>query len=147
VTVAHMGNFEIGLNDADMEKVQKFTEMQANAELGKNPGLQGYAQAQMMMGAGQGMSKGGEAGGAALQGMGLGMGMGMANMFNQNMQNQNQNQQRQAPPQAQGGAGMVTCSKCGQQASGKFCQGCGSPLVAAGPRHCTECGTELAGGA
>jgi membrane protease subunit (stomatin/prohibitin family) len=150
VSVPHLGNFEIGLNDQDQERLNKFTDLAANAALGRDPGLQGYAQAQMVRGAGQGMAKGGEAGGAALQGMGLGMGMGMANMFNQNMQ------QRPPPgapqPQAAGGgaamAGMVTCGKCGSQVgAGKFCNSCGAPLAAAGPKHCTNCGNEVAPGA
>jgi hypothetical protein len=28
----------------------------------------------------------------------------------------------------------------------KFCQECGTPLAAAGPKHCTACGAELAAG-
>ncbi len=157
VSVPHLGNFEIGLNDQDQERLNKFTDLAANAALGRDPGLQGYAQAQMMMGAGQGMSKGGEAGGAAMQGMGLGMGLGMANMFNQNMQQQrppNGPQQGPGyggPPQGQGGApaaGLVSCGKCGSQVSaGKFCNSCGAPLAADGPKHCTDCGVEVAAGA
>jgi membrane protease subunit (stomatin/prohibitin family) len=82
VVVPHLGNFEVSLNDEDMEKVQKLTELQANAAIGRDPGLQGFAQAQMMMGAGKGFEKGGESSGNAMAGLGLGMGMGMVNQFN-----------------------------------------------------------------
>lgn len=100
VEVMRFGNVEASLNDNDMEKLQNLTEMQAHADLGTNPGLQGFAQAKMMMGAGEGFAKGGEGGGAALQGMGLGMGMSMANMFQQNQQQRPFGNQQQQAPQA-----------------------------------------------
>ena len=153
VQVNQLGSIEVALNDADTEKLSKYTETQAYADLGTNPGLQGYAQAKMMMGAGEGFAKGGEGSGNALGGMGMGMGMAMANMFSQNQQNQNQQRgnapvQGQAPGGPQGGGNLVACGKCGNQVPpGKFCAGCGSPLAAAGPRHCSECGGELGAGA
>jgi membrane protease subunit (stomatin/prohibitin family) len=53
-----------------------------------------------------------------------------------------------APAAAQGGAASVTCPKCSKTvAPGKFCAECGSPLAAAGPKFCSGCGTQLAGGA
>jgi membrane protease subunit (stomatin/prohibitin family) len=141
VQVLRLGSVEVAFSDSDTEKLQKFTETQAYADLGSNPGLQGYAQAKMMMGAGEGMSKGGEASGNAMAGIGLGMGMAMANQFGQ------QQQRAQQPQAPQGQAGQVQCAKCGNMvASGKFCASCGAPLAAAG-HHCTECGTALAPGA
>ncbi len=40
------------------------------------------------------------------------------------------------------------CSQCGHKNEEgiKFCQECGSPLAASGPKHCTSCGVELAPG-
>ena len=40
------------------------------------------------------------------------------------------------------------CPSCGHKNDEgiKFCQECGTPLVAAGPKHCTACGAELAPG-
>jgi hypothetical protein len=40
------------------------------------------------------------------------------------------------------------CSNCGHKNPEdiKFCQECGSPLAATGPKHCTTCGAELAAG-
>ena len=149
VQITRLGSVEVSFSDADSAKLQQRTEMESYADLGQNPGLQGYAQAKMMMGAGEGMSKGGEGAGNAMAGMGMGMGFGMANMYTQ--QQQQTQHQRGAPPPQQGqapGGNLVACGKCGQQVPpGKFCAGCGAPLAVAGPRHCTECGNELAAGA
>ena len=40
------------------------------------------------------------------------------------------------------------CPSCGHKNDDgvKFCQECGSPLAASGPKHCTSCGAELAAG-
>jgi DNA-directed RNA polymerase subunit M/transcription elongation factor TFIIS len=40
------------------------------------------------------------------------------------------------------------CPECGHKNPDgvKFCQECGTPLVASGPKHCTSCGAELAAG-
>ena len=40
------------------------------------------------------------------------------------------------------------CPNCGHKNTEgvKFCQECGSPLAAVGPRHCTSCGAEIAPG-
>lgn len=40
------------------------------------------------------------------------------------------------------------CGGCGHKNPDgvKFCQECGQPLAAAGPKHCTSCGVELAAG-
>ncbi len=37
------------------------------------------------------------------------------------------------------------CSSCGHKnpEGVKFCQECGAPLAASGPKHCTSCGAEL----
>ncbi|MDR0293893.1 MAG: zinc ribbon domain-containing protein [Oscillospiraceae bacterium] len=40
------------------------------------------------------------------------------------------------------------CSECGHKnpEGVKFCQECGTPLAAEGPKHCTSCGAELTAG-
>lgn len=84
VQVVRMGNFHVSIKDEDEATLKKLSKDVAYSRLAG--GYQNYAQAQMMMGAGEGMAKGGDAGGAA-QGMGMGMGFGMAQMFmNQNAQ-------------------------------------------------------------
>ena len=68
-------------------------------------GYQQFAAGKAMMGAGEGMAKGGGDGGGGnpmLGGAGLGVGMGMAPMFQQQNQQKQQNQQAQAQaPQSQ----------------------------------------------
>ena len=55
-------------------------------------------------------------------------------------------EQEQAAKAAEDAIGR--CPGCGyKNAPGiKFCQECGSPLAAAGPKRCTSCGAELASG-
>ena len=139
LTVVRMGNFTVSIKDDDEATLKRLTKDTAYSKLAG--GFQAYAQGQAMLGAAEGMSKGGEGGGAALQGAGLGIGFGMA---------QQAFQQRPggapAPmPVAAAPAGGITCANCGTVGSGKFCANCGQPLAAS--RKCAECGTDLAPGA
>jgi membrane protease subunit (stomatin/prohibitin family) len=137
VQVVRMGNFQISIKEEDEATLKKLSKDVAYSKLAG--GFQQYAQGQAMLGAAEGMSKGGEGGGAALQGMGLGVGFGMANMF--------ANQARPAggaPPPTQ--AGGTFCPNCGQPGTGKFCQSCGTSLSPQ-MRKCGSCGTEMAPGA
>lgn len=81
VTVVRFGNFTVSIKPEDEATLKKLTKDQAYSKLAG--GFQQYAQGQAMLGAAEGMSKGGDGSGsgAALQGMGLGVGFGMANMF------------------------------------------------------------------
>ena len=81
VTVVRFGNFVISIKPEDEATLKKLTKDQAYSKLAG--GFQNYAQGQAMLGAAEGMAKGGDGSGsgAALQGMGLGVGFGMANMF------------------------------------------------------------------
>ena len=85
--VVRFGNFHIAMNDKDEERLNKFYEKASYINMaGGMQGYQQFAQAEMMMNAGEGMAKGGDGGGAggALAGAGLGMGLGMASqMMNQ----------------------------------------------------------------
>jgi membrane protease subunit (stomatin/prohibitin family) len=110
---------------------------------------QGYAAGQAMMGAGEGMAKGGANAGIAGLGAQMAVGMGMAGYM----------QPGQPPPGPQftpphmmqqpqpGGApagGKVSCPKCSASVPpGKFCAECGTPLAAPAKKFCTGCGTEL----
>jgi len=96
LTVIRLGNFHVSIKEEDEATLKKFSKDAAYSRMAG--GFQQYAQGQAMLGASEGMAKGGGGGGSdgALQGMGMGMGMGMAQMF----MNQNQNQQqRPAQPQ------------------------------------------------
>jgi membrane protease subunit (stomatin/prohibitin family) len=137
VQVVRMGNFTISIKEEDEATLKKLSKDVAYSKLAG--GFQAYAQGQAMLGAAEGMAKGGDGGGAALQGMGLGVGFGMANMFT--------NQQRPGggpPPPVQGSA--TFCPNCGQPASGKFCASCGASLAPQG-KKCASCGADLVAGA
>jgi membrane protease subunit (stomatin/prohibitin family) len=110
-----------------------------------------YAAGAAMMGAGEGMAKGGgNAGGAAI-GAQMAVGMGMANMMNQPAAGpQFTPPHMQAPqggpvPTAQTPAGAkVACPKCSAQVPmGKFCAECGGVLAAPSKKFCTGCGVEV----
>lgn len=146
VQVVRLGNFHVSIKEEDEATLKKLSKDVAYSRLAG--GFQQYAQGQAMLGAAEGMAKGGgEGAGGALQGMGMGMGFGMAQMFS------NQQQQRQggggAPGPAQGSpapqAGGTFCPSCGSPASGKFCSSCGQALAPAA-RKCADCGSELAAG-
>jgi membrane protease subunit (stomatin/prohibitin family) len=109
--------------------------------------FQGYAAGQAMIGAGEGMAKGGgEGGGAMMAGAGMGVGMGMAQAFG-GLAQQAQAQQPAPRPAAAAPGALVTCGSCNATVPpGKFCQECGASL-APRPKYCPACGTEAAPGA
>src|SRR6185436_13796860 len=78
VEIIRFGDFSITMDQADKERLDKLVERMAyvNAS-GGMAGYQQLAQAEMMMGAAEGMKKGGD-GGGAFQGAGIGMGFAMA---------------------------------------------------------------------
>jgi membrane protease subunit (stomatin/prohibitin family) len=143
---ARMAN--VGIAKAEAEAKQKQFELdqryQQDARYVQNlagGNFQGYAVGHAMMGAGDGMAKGGGDTGVAGVGAQMAVGIGMAGALQQGMMAH----QPQAQPNAPGGAKAVACPKCAAQVPpGKFCQECGSPLAVAPPkRFCTGCGAEL----
>src|SRR5688572_27153253 len=82
VEIIRFGDFSISMDQADKERLDKLVERMAyvNAS-GGMAGYQQLAQAEMMMGAAEGMKKGGGAAGTALEGAGIGMGFAMANQM------------------------------------------------------------------
>jgi membrane protease subunit (stomatin/prohibitin family) len=146
--VVRLGNFVVAIKEEDEVQLKQLYKDAAQIRMAG--GMQGYQQlaaGKAMMGAGEGMAKGGGDGGSnpMLGGAGLGVGMGMAAMFNQNAQNQQQQnqQQPQQPTAPAGGVGQVTCGKCGMKtAPGKFCAECGQAL-AEKKAFCSECGKPM----
>jgi len=78
VEIMRFGDFSISMDQADKDRLDKLVERMAyiNAS-GGMAGYQQLAQAEMMMGAAEGLKKGG-AGGTGLEGAGIGMGFAMA---------------------------------------------------------------------
>jgi len=139
LTIVRMGNFTVSIKDEDEATLKRLTKDTAYSKLAG--GFQQYAQGQAMLGAAEGMAKGGEGGGggSALQGAGLGIGFGMAQAFQQG-------QQRPPASPAPTAAAGTPCPHCGTPGTGKFCGNCGQPLAPVG-RKCTECGSDLGPGA
>ena len=126
-------------------------ERQQYVNMASNPNYMRHAQAEAMLGAGEGMAKGGD--GASLAGMGaqMAVGVGMGGMMHQGMHQGFQAPQYQHAPPPQGG-GAVACQGCGFQnnGGGKFCANCGKPLAPPAPQgggFCANCGNGLAPGA
>jgi membrane protease subunit (stomatin/prohibitin family) len=85
VEIMRFGDFSITMDQNDKERLDKLVERMAyvNAS-GGMAGYQQLAQAEMMMGAAEGMKHGGD-GGGAFQGAGIGMGFAMAGQMAQMM--------------------------------------------------------------
>jgi membrane protease subunit (stomatin/prohibitin family) len=81
VEIMRFGDFSISMDNADKERLDKLVERMAYiSATGGMAGYQQLAQAEMMMGAAEGMKKGGGAG-TGLEGAGIGMGFAMANQM------------------------------------------------------------------
>jgi len=150
--VARMGNFDLNLSAEDQATLKALAKDTAYSRLAG--GFQQYAQGAALLGAGEGMAKGGGAGtGAAF----IGVGMGMANQMTQ------PGAPGPVPPAAPGFAGggegyaaqgsagpaaaTLACPDCSaaNPVGAKFCHQCGTAMPAV--RFCAECGLELAAGA
>ncbi|WP_338864372.1 SPFH domain-containing protein [Myxococcus stipitatus] len=107
LTVVRMGNFHVSIKEEDEATLKKLSKDVAYSRLAG--GFQQYAQGQAMLGAAEGMAKGGDGSGNALGGMGMGMGFGMAQQF-MNMNNQQQQQQQRPPEPAPQAAAADTRS-------------------------------------
>jgi hypothetical protein len=102
VEVIRFGDFSISMDQADKERLDKLVDRMAYVEgMGSTTGgmaaYQQLAQAEMMMGAAEGMKKGGDAGGA-FQGAGIGLGFAMAGNMAGTMGNANATAPRAATP-------------------------------------------------
>jgi membrane protease subunit (stomatin/prohibitin family) len=183
VRITDMGDFRISLNDEDKALLREANKARGEARRGVGiahdvaaakqleidqqfnkdsryvqqlaGNYNNYAAGQAMMGAGQGMAKGGgDGGGVGMLGAQMAVGMGMVG----SMQNQPQGPQFTPPhmqpqqPASQATAqtaagGKIDCPKCHASVPmGKFCQECGGPLnVAPAKKFCTGCGSEMPG--
>lgn len=96
VEIVRFGDFTISMDPADKERLDRLVERAAYANMAG--GYQQMAQAEMMLGAAEGMKKGGS--GAGLEGMGMGMGFGMAQQMAAMMNQQPQRPAAGAPAAA-----------------------------------------------
>jgi membrane protease subunit (stomatin/prohibitin family) len=85
IEIMRFGDFSISMDQADKDRLDKLVDRMAYVEgmgsvTGGMAAYQQLAQAEMMMGAGEGMKKGGD-GGGAMQGAGIGLGFAMANQM------------------------------------------------------------------
>lgn len=99
VEIVRFGDFTISMDPADRERLDKLVERAAYANMAG--GYAQMAQAEMMLGAAEGMKKGGSGVEGAGMGMGMGMGFGMANQMAQMMGQQQMGQR----PAGNGGGG------------------------------------------
>lgn len=155
IEVVRIGNFNLGMKEEDEKTLNELYKNAAYVNMaGGVQGFQQVAAASAMMNAGEAMKQGGggAGGGHLLAGAGLGVGLAMAGQ----MANAMNPGAPQAPARpagipggaAPGGAAAVTCPACQKTvAPGKFCAECGKPLAAAGPKFCSNCGTQMAAGA
>jgi membrane protease subunit (stomatin/prohibitin family) len=156
----------IGISKAQAEAQQKQFELdQQYAQDSRYTGMAGgdfgkMAAGKAMMGAGEGMAKGGGGdGGGMMAGAGMGVGFGMASAMAGAFQQPPQQAPAPQPQAAPGGAaGMVKCPSCSATVpNGKFCAECGAGLApkpkfcpncgfqnAVGSRFCSNCGTGMA---
>ena len=101
VEIIRFGDFSVSMDQADKDRLDKLVDRMAYVEgMGSTTGgmaaYQQLAQAEMMMGAAEGMKKGGDGGGGALQGAGIGMGFAMAGQMGGMMGQSN----AQRPPES-----------------------------------------------
>jgi membrane protease subunit (stomatin/prohibitin family) len=105
VEIIRFGDFSVTMDQADKERLDKLVDRMAYVEgMGSASGgmaaYQQLAQAEMMMGAAEGMKKGGDGGGGAFQGAGIGMGFAMAGNMANMMGNANAGQAPRAPAES-----------------------------------------------
>jgi membrane protease subunit (stomatin/prohibitin family) len=147
--IVRLGNFVVAIKEEDEIELKKLYKDAAQIRMaGGMQGFQQLAAGKAMMGAGEGMAKGGGdgGGGGMLAGAGMGVGFGMASMFQQNANQANQQPQQPQQTAPAGGVGAITCGKCGAKtAPGKFCAECGQAL-AEKKAFCSECGKPMAPG-
>ncbi|HMI82996.1 MAG TPA: SPFH domain-containing protein [Polyangiaceae bacterium] len=143
---ARVAKVGVGQAEAEAQQKQFALDQQFQNEsryAGVAGSYQGYAAGRAMIGAGEGMARGGGDAGLAGAGAQMAVGVGMASWMQQGAVGRAPIPQAAAPAAAPGT--KMTCPKCSAQVpSGKFCQECGSALAVAPPaRFCSGCGGEL----
>lgn len=158
--IVRLGNFVIAIDEDDAANLKRlYTDAAYLRTVGSVDNYQRFAAGKAMMGAGEGMAKGGGGAGGGggegtlLGGAGLGVGFGLAQMLVRDQQGGHSLSPATAgivcgACSASVAAGKY-CSACGAElkpkaVSGGACPGCGSPL-AADARFCGQCGRKRDG--
>jgi membrane protease subunit (stomatin/prohibitin family) len=149
IEVVRLGNFNIAMDEEDSDNLKKlYTDAAYLRTVGGVGAYREFAAGKAMLGAGEGMAKGGGGGegggggtGGLMGGAGLGVGFGLAQMLVKD--------HRGGEMLAPATPGMV-CPACGAGVPpGRFCSACGGELKAkeepkeTGPAYCTGCGSPL----
>jgi membrane protease subunit (stomatin/prohibitin family) len=119
VEIMRFGDFSVTMDQNDKERLDKLVDRIAYVSgMGNAPGgmaaYQQLAQAEMMMGAAEGMKKGGDGGGGAFQGAGIGLGFAMAGNMAGMMGNASATPQGQRPPTESREQIMATLKQLGE---------------------------------
>lgn len=160
VRIERLGNFVIGIDEEDADNLKAlYTDAAYLKTVGGVGAYQQFAAGKAMLGAGEGLAKGGSGGAGGegsgggggaglLGGAGLGVGFGLAQMLVRDRQG-GESLAPAAPGVRCPGCGASVapgkfCSACGEQlaraeAPAGFCSGCGSPLTP-DARFCPQCG-------
>lgn len=159
IDVVRLGNFVVDIDESDSANLKRlYTDAAYLRTVGGVDSYQRFAAGKAMMGAGEGMAKGGGGGDGSglLGGAGLGVGFGLAQMLVRDP--------RGGETLAPAAAGVVCpackasvapgrfCNACGTElkqetassSASSFCAGCGAPL-AADARFCGQCGAKRGG--
>ncbi len=149
IQIVRLGNFVIAIDEQDAKNMKRlYTDAAYLRAAGGVDGYQRFAAGKALIGAGDGMAKGGGGGGGdggaggLLGGAGLGVGFGLA--------------QQMLVRDLRGGevlthaAAGVFCASCETSVPpGRFCSHCGTDLKKKGPKagepaFCTDCGSPVA---
>ena len=119
VEIIRFGDFSITMDQGDKERLDKLVDRMAYvAGMSNGPGglaaYQQLAQAEMMMGAAEGMKTGGGAASTAFQGAGIGMGFAMAGNMSQMMAGAQANAQAAKPAPETRDQIMATLKQLGE---------------------------------
>jgi membrane protease subunit (stomatin/prohibitin family) len=135
--IVRLGNFVVAIDEDDAANLKKlYTDAAYLRTVGGVGAFREFAAGKALLGAGEGMAKGGgggEGGGNSglLGGAGLGVGLGLAQqMMNQQAQAQPAPRAPDAGAAAGAAAGAKFCAQCGGAlpAAARFCPGCGQKL-------------------
>ena len=147
--VTRLQDFATTITDESWATYREITKRRANMGLAANPAWGAMTQGEVLLGAAQGLSKGGgaaagTAGTLAGAGIGAGLGMGLAQQISQGMGGASQ----ASAPQV-----VIACAKCGAHnpEGTKFCGECGTAFTRVCPqcgaavtaKFCGECGTKI----